>query len=153
MSSACSAITEPIHSIAISHKLNTARCGAPDDRSAQPCTRRYPEGGFYVHGVGIEAAVLPTGWQRRAIAARNKNTHDATGWCLEAHDLAVSKPVAWREQDRDFVRVLLAEEVVRPRKLILRIGQRPRHDRAPAQHRERMRTWVRGIVKDLGRAS
>src|SRR5437764_15095396 len=29
--------------------------------------------GFYVHGVPIEAAVLPVGWEGRAIAIRNDN--------------------------------------------------------------------------------
>ena len=109
--------------------------------------------GFYVHGVGLEAAVLPIGWQRRAIGVRNDNTNDATGWCVEAHDLAVSKLVAWREKDRDFVRVLLAEELVRARKLMLRIGQLPSHARATESHRETMRAWVRGVIKDLGRGS
>ncbi len=47
--------------------------------------------GFYVHGVGLEAAVLPNGWKRPAIAVRNGNTGGGTGWCVEAHDLAVSK--------------------------------------------------------------
>jgi len=109
--------------------------------------------GFYVHGVGLEAAVLPVGWQRRAIEVRNDNTNDATGWCVEAHDLAISKLVASREKDRDFVRVLIAEDLVSARKLILRIGQLPKHARAPEQHRDAMRAWVRGVVKDLGRGS
>src|SRR5262245_37430691 len=63
--------------------------------------------GFYVHGVSIDAAVLPTGWQRRAVPVRNENTGNRTGWCVEAHDLAVSKLVAFRDKDRDFVRILL----------------------------------------------
>ena len=42
--------------------------------------------GFYVHGVSLEAAVLPEGWRRRAIKVRNANTNDSTGWCVEAHD-------------------------------------------------------------------
>jgi hypothetical protein len=28
--------------------------------------------GFYVHGVPIDAAVLPAGWERRAIAVRTR---------------------------------------------------------------------------------
>jgi hypothetical protein len=109
--------------------------------------------GYYVHGVSLDAAVLPKGWQRRAIAVRNANTNDATGWCVEAHDLAISKLVAWRDKDRDFVRILLAEELVQARKLMLRIGQLPMHERASDDHRETMRHWVKGIVRDLGRAS
>src|SRR4051812_31764526 len=44
--------------------------------------------GFYVHALSIEAAVLPLGWQKRAIEVRNENTSNKTGWCVEAHDLA-----------------------------------------------------------------
>lgn len=33
--------------------------------------------GYYVHGVPINAAVLPMGWEKRAIAVRNANTNDA----------------------------------------------------------------------------
>jgi hypothetical protein len=42
----------------------------------------------------------------------NANTGGATGWCLEVHDLAVSKLVAGREKDLDFVRVLVRERMV-----------------------------------------
>ncbi len=68
--------------------------------------------GFYVHGVSIDAAILPTGWEKRAIAVRNENTRNATGWCVEAHDLAVSKLVAFRDKDKDFVRTLLVEKLI-----------------------------------------
>ena len=38
--------------------------------------------GYYVHGVAIDAAVLPSGWQRRAIAVRNETprTQPAGVW-------------------------------------------------------------------------
>lgn len=109
--------------------------------------------GYYVHGVAIEAAVLPAGWQRRAIAVRNANTGNGTGWCVEAHDLAASKLVAFREKDREFVRTLIAEELVAPRKLLVRIRQLPASDRLPDELRATMVAWVKGIVRDLGRAS
>lgn len=109
--------------------------------------------GFYVHGVAIEAAVLPAGWQRRAIAVRNANTGNRTGWCVEAQDLAASKLVAFREKDREFVRTLIAEELVAPRKLLLRIKQLPASDRVPDALRATIVAWVKGIVRDLGRAS
>ncbi len=107
--------------------------------------------GFYVHGVSIEAAVLPGGWERRARKVSNANTRGKTGLCVEAHDLAVSKVVAFRPKDLDFVRVLLAEALVSPRKVLMRIGQLPTDARAPGSHREVMREWVKGIVRDLGR--
>jgi hypothetical protein len=65
--------------------------------------------GFDVHGVAIDAVVLPDEWKRRAITARNVYTGSGTGWCVEAHDVAASKLVAFRDKDRDFVRVLIAE--------------------------------------------
>ncbi|MGH8244610.1 MAG: DUF6036 family nucleotidyltransferase, partial [Steroidobacteraceae bacterium] len=35
--------------------------------------------GFYVHGVPIETAVLPKGWERRAIKVQNANTRQSLG--------------------------------------------------------------------------
>jgi hypothetical protein len=109
--------------------------------------------GYYVHGVAIAAAVLPLGWERRAIAVRNANTNGATGWCVEAHDLAASKLVAYRDKDRAFVRILLAEELVTARKLRLRISQLPHGDRLPDERRATIVQWLEGTVEDLGRAS
>lgn len=60
--------------------------------------------GYYAHGVGPELAKLPKGWQERLVSVRNENTLGATGWCLELHDLLVSKLVAGREKDLQFAR-------------------------------------------------
>jgi hypothetical protein len=64
--------------------------------------------GYYAQGVGETTATLPRGWQERLVAVRNDNTRGSTGWCLEPHDLIVSKLVAGREKD-----LLFAEEAVR----------------------------------------
>ncbi|MGH8244456.1 MAG: hypothetical protein ACRETY_14045, partial [Steroidobacteraceae bacterium] len=69
-------------------------------------------------------------------------------WCVEAHDLAASKLVAFRDKDRDFVRVLLAEGLVKPRKLLLRLGQLPRDD----GFRDRLVQWLKRTVADLDSA-
>jgi hypothetical protein len=106
--------------------------------------------GFYVHGVSIDAAILPTGWQRRAIAVRNDNTRNATGWCVEAHDLAVSKLVAFRDKDRDFVRILFLEDLIKPRKLLLRLRQLPKHPRVTPKLVELIEGWISGVLKDIG---
>ena len=63
--------------------------------------------GYYAHGVSAETAVLPDGWQARLVPVRNENTGGGTGLCLEIHDLAVSKLVAGREKDMDFIGGLL----------------------------------------------
>lgn len=68
--------------------------------------------GFYVYGLPIAAACLPPGWRKRVIPVRDAvRTHGKTGLCLEGHDLAASKLAAFRDKDRDFVRVLLAERL------------------------------------------
>jgi len=105
--------------------------------------------GFYVHGVSIDAAVLPTGWQRRAFAVRNDNTRNCTGRCVEAHDLAVSKLVAFREKDRDFVRILLLEKLIKPRTLALRLHQLPKHSRVTPQLLAVIEQWIGGVLKDI----
>lgn len=63
--------------------------------------------GYYAHGVAEETAVLPAGWKGRLVPLRNENTGGGTGLCLEIHDLAVSKLVAGREKDLDYIRALL----------------------------------------------
>jgi len=59
--------------------------------------------GYYAHGVDENTATLPEGWKQRLIPIRNQNTRNATGWCLEVHDLAVSKLVAGREKDVEYI--------------------------------------------------
>lgn len=63
--------------------------------------------GYYAHGVSDETAVLPAGWRDRLVRVHSENTGGGTGLCLEVHDLAVSKLVAGREKDLNFVRGLL----------------------------------------------
>ena len=77
--------------------------------------------GYYAHGVDETTATLPSGWSDRLVPLSNANTGGATGWCLEVHDLAVSKLVAGREKDLDFVRVLVRERMVDPALLEERI--------------------------------
>lgn len=62
---------------------------------------------YYAHGVGAETAVLPSGWEDRLVPIRSELTGGATGYCLEVHDLAVSKLVAGREKDLVFVAALI----------------------------------------------
>jgi len=69
--------------------------------------------GYYAHGVSVETAVLPSGWQDRLVSVRNENTGGGTGLCLEIHDLAISKLVAGREKDVDFIGGLLRHRLVK----------------------------------------
>jgi hypothetical protein len=70
--------------------------------------------GYYAHGVGMESAVLPEDWKSRLIAIKNINTGGCSGLCLEVHDLAVSKLIAGREKDMDFIHNLLKNRLAFP---------------------------------------
>ena len=59
--------------------------------------------GYYAQGVDETTAILPRGWQERLVPVRNENTRGNTGWCLEPHDLVVSKTIAGREKDLLFL--------------------------------------------------
>jgi hypothetical protein len=59
--------------------------------------------GYYAQGVGATTATLPNGWEQRLIPVKNERTRGATGWCLEIHDLVISKAVAGRDKDRRFI--------------------------------------------------
>jgi hypothetical protein len=59
--------------------------------------------GYYAQGVGEETATLPERWKERLVPVRSARTRGATGWCLEVHDLVISKLFAGREKDRRFV--------------------------------------------------
>jgi hypothetical protein len=69
--------------------------------------------GYYAHGVGEETASLAKGWRERLVPLRSPNTGQATGLCLEIHDLVVSKLVAGREKDISFVRALLQRGLIK----------------------------------------
>jgi hypothetical protein len=101
--------------------------------------------GFYVHGLTIDAALLPSGWERRTIALRGAGTDERTGRCIEAHDLAASKLAAFREKDREFVRTLLAERLIHANKLRLRVQQLERANVG----RDRIIRWMELTLADL----
>lgn len=62
--------------------------------------------GYYARGVGPKTAVLPRGWQQRVVWVETPATGSAVGWCLDPHDLAISKYVANRPKDRLFLDAL-----------------------------------------------
>jgi hypothetical protein len=100
--------------------------------------------GFYVHGLPItEAATLPAGWEERTIAVRATET--STGLCLEGHDPAASKLVAFRDKDREFVLTLLTEEYLSSTTLVERVWCLP----VAQTERERIARWVHVSIQDL----
>jgi len=93
--------------------------------------------GYYAHGVDEDTATLPEGWRERLVRVENENTRGAVGWCLEPHDLAVSKLVAGREKDVSYVGALLRYLLIRAETLSDRLAstQLPEERRALTQMR------------------
>lgn len=79
--------------------------------------------GYYAHGVAMETASLPAGWQERLVPIENPNTGGGRGLCLEVHDLAASKLAAGREKDVAFLRALLRHRLAQPDTIRLRLAQ------------------------------
>jgi hypothetical protein len=79
--------------------------------------------GYYAHGVDETTATLPEGWRERLVPIRNENTRGATGWCLEVHDLAVSKLIAGREKDLAFLACLFHHRLASPETVRERLGK------------------------------
>lgn len=79
--------------------------------------------GYYAQGVGPETATLPDGWRARLVPINNANTNGVTGLCLEVHDLAISKLVAGRPKDLEFVEVLSRCELIDHRIMIERLSE------------------------------
>jgi len=77
------------------------------------------------HGVDETTATLPEGWRERLVPVCNENTRGATGWCLEVHDLAVSKLAAGREKDVEYLAALFRHALARPALVRERLGQTP----------------------------
>ncbi len=63
--------------------------------------------GYFADGVDLSTAVVPAGWRERLVLFETEGTQPGRGWCLERHDLAVSKLVAGRAKDYEFVDALL----------------------------------------------
>jgi hypothetical protein len=100
--------------------------------------------GYYVHGVDLEAARLPQGWNERVITQTFENGRVRVT-SPEIHDLAASKLAAGRDKDFSYVAVLIRDDVIEPRKLLQRINKLP----IPKEQRERLRAWIGKIADQL----
>lgn len=92
--------------------------------------------GYHADGVGPDTAVMPADWETRS---QFHYIGDVTAICPEVHDLAVSKCVAGREKDADFIRGLLRHRMIELDTLLARISQLD-PDRYPVEH---LLTWAR----------
>lgn len=78
------------------------------------------EHGYYADALGLATVVLPSGWQDRLLPLHDSNGNTVAK-CLEIHDLAVSKLVAGREKDHEFLEAALASDLIRIDELLSRL--------------------------------
>jgi len=101
--------------------------------------------GFYVHGVSLDTAALPEGWEERTNKVQDYMDENNIGWCVEAHDLAANKLIAFREKDRAFVRRLLLEDMIDADELIERIKSID----TEKELKERALRWTKRMIDEL----
>jgi hypothetical protein len=105
--------------------------------------------GYYAHGVGPETAKAPRGWQerlvRREIPQRVASTRAPVAWCLEVHDLVLSKCVAGRERDLEYAAEALRAGLVEPDVLLRRIPDLPVTD----ELRAHVESALRAVIASL----
>lgn len=100
--------------------------------------------GYYAQGVGERTATLPGGWRARLIAVRNENTNGVTGLCLEVHDLAISKLVARRVKDMEFVQHLIQQSMINEQKMLARLEETDLQDTVRGDLQTRIRSLFAG---------
>ena len=77
--------------------------------------------GYYAQGVGERTAVLPKDWEIRLVVVTNENTNGIKGYCLEVHDLAISKLIAMRPKDLEFVQELVRHDMISKKTMLYRL--------------------------------
>ena len=73
--------------------------------------------GYYADGIGPETAKFPVDWETRAVHVRNDATGNATAICPNIHDLIVSKLVAGRPKDLEWIERAFASALGAPREV------------------------------------
>ncbi len=84
--------------------------------------------GYYAQGVEPGTATLPSGWEARLVPLSTPGTLGATGWCLEIHDLLISKYVAGRDKDVEYCRAAVAAGMADGPTLRVRLAATDVHD-------------------------
>ena len=104
----------------------------------------FKQHGFFLDCVDPALAMLPDLWLERLIPFRTPRTGGVTAWCLEPHDLFVSKLAAWREKDQQFLRAMLKHKLANPLIVLNRIEDLP----VSASRREELKQLVEELVAE-----
>jgi len=99
--------------------------------------------GFYVHGVPMhDAAYLPRDWVDRCVRVKIKGSDGnvKTAFCIEVHDLIVSKLARFAEKDIEFAETVIEFKMADPNRLLKRIEQ-TNDPRIPKLNMDKMKNW------------
>lgn len=97
------------------------------------------EHGYYAQGVTSRTPTYaPGGWMARAVPV---HVDGYTGWCMEVHDLVLSKLGAGREKDLDFARSAAALKLLRREVLLRRLEEVVCSD----EHRQLIRARISAL--------
>lgn len=102
--------------------------------------------GYYAQGVEPKTAMLPEGWRRRLVPFSSPDTNGVIAYCLELHDLWISKAMAGRPKDREFCDELVKRKHVKVATLQARLKK------VQGQSVERIAA-VRGWIERVTRAA
>ncbi|NKR30071.1 hypothetical protein GS966_25720 [Rhodococcus hoagii] len=107
--------------------------------------------GFYVEGIHKDVVVLPRHWDSRlvhfTVADGSSELYGRTGLCLDPIDLCVSKCIAGRPKDHEFVAALVQDDIVTVPEILERIDKHgiewpPTYDSDKDLAVERARSWL-----------
>lgn len=119
------ALEHPSGRLTLSDEIDLYPATAPEkadaiDGAIGALSQFHGEFGYHADGVSPETAVMPVDWMSRA---KLHYFGDITAICPDLHDLCVSKCVAMRGKDAEFVGVLLRDGHVLIATLVQRIRQ------------------------------
>ena len=96
---------------------------------------------YYADGVSPTTATLPDGWEKRLTPICNANTAGATGWCIDAHDIAVAKYAAGRKKDLRYLRDLWLNGIMDAQTLTRRLAS------TTFKPTDKPKDWIEGVVR------
>ena len=65
--------------------------------------------GFYADVLGLATVVLPSDWEKRLVELKNDDG-EILAFCVEIHDVAISKLIAGRQKDFEFLQIAFQAE-------------------------------------------
>jgi len=65
--------------------------------------------GFYADVLGLATVVLPSGWEERLVELKDE-VGEILAFCAEIHDVCISKLMAGREKDYEFLQTVFEAE-------------------------------------------